>query len=425
MTSRTMPNPILSALLVLLAGTGARSQTTLPVNPVSAYSEEEGLKAMDRQDFQQAFQIFTKLAADDPKDYSAWFNLALAEAALQKYDPAIAHLEKTLEIKPGLFEAELNLGLVYARNRKLAEAEPHFEAAVRLKPDALRAQMYLADNQLALGNYDAAAKSYELSLKMNPKSSRAELGLGQSLLHLGSLDQAAEHYREAATLDPKLKSYQLELAAAYAEVKRPAEAIAILKDSPDTAGAAKQLGELYLAANQPQLAVEQFESAVKQSPSLSNQMALATAYIKNNQEELAAPILEKSLAANPNDYDVQMALGRIWRDKRDYRKAVDRFYVAAKLKPNDPSAWSEIATACVIAEMYPEAIAALDQIHRLNAEKPGHYYLRAIVLDKLRQTKPALENYKRFLELSQGKSPDEEFKARQRVRILEHEVNRR
>ena len=74
--------------------------------------------------------------------------------------------------------------------------------------------------------------------------------------------------------------------------------------------------------------------------------------------------------------------------------------------------------------MYPQAIAALDQIHRLNAEKPGHYYLRAIVLDKLRQNKAALENYKRFLELSQGKSPDEEFKARQRVRILEHEVNR-
>ncbi len=419
-----MSSPVLFALLVSLASTGAASQTTLPVNPVTAYSEDDGLKAMDRQDFQQALQIFTKLSADDPKDYSAWFNLALAEAALQEYDPAISHLQKTLELKPGLYEAELNLGLVYLRSHKLAEAEPHFEAAVRLKPADLRAQMYLADSQLAQGKDNAAAKSYQEALKLNPKSPRAELGLGQTLLHLGSLDQAAEHYRAAAALDPKLKSYQLELAAAYAGANRPVEAIAILKESPDTPGAAKQLGELYLAANQPQLAVEQFELVVKQSPSLANQMALATAYIKNNQEELAAPILEKSLAANPDDYDVQMALGRIWRDKHDYPKAVGRFYIAAKLKPNDPVVWSEIASACVIAEMYPEAIAALDQIRRLNAEKPGHFYLRAIVLDKLRQIKPALENYRRFLELSQGKSPDEEFKARQRVRILEHEVNR-
>lgn len=418
-----MRSPALMTMLILFAGIAAQSQSTLPLNPGTAYSEEEGLKALDRQDFQEALQIFTKLAADDPKDYGALFNLALAEAALQKDDQAIAHLVKTLELRPGLYEAELNLGLLYVRGRKASEAEPHFEAAVSLKPDQLRAQMCLADNQLVLGKDDAAAKSYEAALKLNPKSGRAELGLGQSLLHLGSLDQAAEHYRAAATLDPKLKSYQLELASAYANAKRPAEAIAILKESPDTAGA-KQLGELYLAANQPQLAVEQFELAVKQSPNLSNQMALATAYIKNNQEELAAPILEKSLASNPNDYDVQVALGRIWRDKRDYRKAVDRFYAAAKLKPDDAMVWSEIATACAIAEMYPEAIAALDQIHRLNAEKPGHYYLRAIVLDKLRQNKPALENYRRFLELSQGKSPDEEFIARQRVRILEHEVNR-
>jgi tetratricopeptide (TPR) repeat protein len=424
MTRRAMASPVLLLLLVLLAGTGALSQTTLPVNPVPAASEDEGLKALDRQDFQQAFQIFTKLTADDPKDYGAWFNLALAEAALQKYDLAIAHLQKTLELKPGLYEAELNLGLAYLRTRQLSEAEPHFEAAVRLKPNELRAQMYLADNQLALGKNDEAAKSYRDVLNMNPKSARAELGLAQSLLHSGALDQAAEHYRQAAALEPKLNSYQVELAAAYVEAKRPTEAIAILKQSPDSPGAARQLGELYLAANQPQLAVEQFELAVKQSPSLGNQMALATAYIKNNQEDLAAPILEKSLAANPNDYDVQMALARIWRDKHDYRKAIDRFYVAAKLKPNDPVVWSEIASACVITEVYPEALAALDQVHRLNADKPGHYYLRAIVLDKLRQIKPALENYKRFLELSQGKSPDEEFKARQRVRILEHEVNR-
>ncbi len=424
MTPRAMRRPVLVVSLVLLAAISAPCQTTLPLNPVSSYSEDDGLKAMDRQDFQQAFQIFTKLAADDPKDYSAWFNLALAEAALQKYDQAIGHLEKALELKPGLYEAEFNLGLVYLRSHQLAEAEPHFEAAVRLKPNELQARMALADNQLAIGKDDAAAKSYEAVLRMNPKSARAELGLGQSLLHLGALDQAAEHYRAAAALDPKLRPYELELAAAYAGAKRPTEAIAILKESQGTAGAAKQLGELYLATNQPQLAVEQFELAVKQSPTLSNQMALATAYIQNNQEGLAAPILEKSLATNPDDYEVQMALGRIWRDQRDYRKAVDRFYVAAKLKPNDPVAWSEIATACVIAEMYPQAIAALDQIHRLNAEKPGHYYLRAIVLDKLRQIKPALENYRRFLELSQGKSPDEEFKARQRVRILEHEVNR-
>ena len=61
----------------------------------------------------------------------------------------------------------------------------------------------------------------------------------------------------------------------------------------------------------------------------------------------------------------------------------------------------------------------------LSKEKPGHVYLRAIVLDKFHQFKAALESYERFLALSNGQSPDEEFKARQRVRIIQRELSKR
>jgi hypothetical protein len=38
--------------------------------------------------------------------------------------------------------------------------------------------------------------------------------------------------------------------------------------------------------------------------------------------------------------------------------------------------------------------------------------------------KPALEAYQRFLALSNGKSPDQEFQARQRVRLLQRELEK-
>jgi hypothetical protein len=47
------------------------------------------------------------------------------------------------------------------------------------------------------------------------------------------------------------------------------------------------------------------------------------------------------------------------------------------------------------------------------------------VLDKMKDLKPALESYQRFLALSQGQFPNEEFKARQRARILERELSKR
>ena len=55
----------------------------------------------------------------------------------------------------------------------------------------------------------------------------------------------------------------------------------------------------------------------------------------------------------------------------------------------------------------------------------GNWFLRAIILDKLRQLKPALEAYRRFLAMSEGKNPDQEFQAKQRVRILQKEMDRR
>jgi hypothetical protein len=61
----------------------------------------------------------------------------------------------------------------------------------------------------------------------------------------------------------------------------------------------------------------------------------------------------------------------------------------------------------------------------LGGETPAYHYFRAILLDKQRELKPALESYQKFLQLSQGQNPDEEFKARQRVRIIENELKRK
>ena len=100
------------------------------------------------------------------------------------------------------------------------------------------------------------------------------------------------------------------------------------------------------------------------------------------------------------------------------------FFAATKLKPDSAEAWSELASVLVVAEDYAGALAALDRLAVLHAEKPGHVFFRAIVLDKIRQQKPALESYQRFLAMSNGQNPDEEFKARQRIKILEREIRK-
>ena len=59
----------------------------------------------------------------------------------------------------------------------------------------------------------------------------------------------------------------------------------------------------------------------------------------------------------------------------------------------------------IVAEQYPQALAALDHVRALGAETPSHYYLRAISYDHLHQLKEALANYNKFLETQPGEEP--------------------
>ena len=398
---------------------GVLLTTVAPLN-----QQDDGLKALDQQNYPLAQEIFAKLAAADPKDYSAFFNLALAEIGLKQDDKATEHLKQVLLLKPGLYEADLNLGILELRNRHAAEAVPVLRDAVKQKPTAARAQRYLGDALLAADDAPAAAEAYRSALTADPKLASAELGLGQALLKQKQVDEAAPHYRRAADLDPHLKSYLLEIADALLDAKERDKAIEFLKEFPENPGAREELGRIYLADNRPADAVTEFQSAVNLAPTAANELALATALMRNKQDEAAKPLLERAVLQEPRNYDLRMIVGRMHRDKHEYIPASEEFLAAAGLKPDSVEAWQEAIGVLVPAQQFSQALACLEKVHNLNAETAGDFYYRAIVLDKMRQVKPALANYRHFLEMSQGKNPDQEFLARQRSRILEKEANR-
>ena len=385
---------------------------------------DDGLKALDQQNYQQAQEIFSKLAAADPKDYFALFNLALAEIGLKHDEQAGEHLKQVLALKPGLYEADLNLGILELRNHQAAQAVAVLRDAVKQKPKAAHAQRYLGDALLASGDAPGAVDAYKAALSDDPKQANAELGLGQALLKEKQLAEAAPHYQRAADLDPRLKSYELDMASALLQANERDKAVDFLKAFPENADARKELGRIYLAENHPAEAVPEFQAAVNLAPSAENELALATALMRNKQEEEAKPLLARAVALEPRNYELRMVVGRMYRDKHEYLPAAQQFLAAASLKPDSVEAWNEAVGVLVPAEQYPQALACLDRVHNLNADTAGNFYYRAIILDKLKQVKPALASYRRFLEMSQGKNPDQEFIARQRSRILEKEANR-
>jgi len=383
---------------------------------------EQGLKALDEKRYPEAVQSLTQAIAADPKDYGLHFNLALAYSLMGKNAEAIPEYKKTLELKPDLYQAELNLGISLLREKQPAEAARFLTSAAAANPKEYRANYYLAAALLGTGDFVKADGAYQAALAIDPKSPDAELGLAHALAGENKLEDAAVHFKKAAELNPDFRDDLLELAGMYETAKQPEQAIAIYQQFPENPGAQERLGDLLLKAGRATDAIPCFLVAVAKSPTEANRAALAEAYLKNNEPGKAQPVVEQILAADPDNFEIRMLHGRLIRDQRKFPEAAAEFERATKLKPDAPQAWSELAGVLVMAENYPPALAALDRVAALHAEKPGHVFLRAIVLDKTRDLKPALESYQRFLQLSQGENPNQEWQAQQRIKTLEREL---
>jgi len=214
----------------------------------------------------------------------------------------------------------------------------------------------------------------------------------------------------------------LELAGTYEKAHQPTEAAAIYREFADDPAAQAHLGQLLLDGQQYKEAVPALETAYTREPSTANAVALAMAYVFSGEPAKAVPLMQKAVAAEPANFELRMMYGRALRDARQFPLAGAQFAEAGKLKPGNVEAWREMGGVLYMAGDLPQALAAFDQARQLGENTAGLAFMRAIILDKLRQLKPALEAYQQFLALSQGKNETQEFQARQRVRIIRHQL---
>jgi tetratricopeptide (TPR) repeat protein len=385
----------------------------------------EGMKALDAQKYDAAVELFNKAIAEDPKDYGPRFNLALAYSLMGKDAESIPQYKAVLELKPGLYEAELNLGISLLRSKDAAGAAVQLKAAAEQKPAEFRPVVYLGDALRETGALPGAELAYAAAVKLKPDSAEAEWGLAQTLMREKKLADSEPHFRKAAVLNTKYKSYLLELATQFEADHQTERAIALYREFPNDVGTQERMGALLLSSGDGAAAIPALEAAVAKSSTAANRVALAQAYVNAKQDDKAIAVTAQLVAAEPQAYDVRMFAGRLLLNIKKLVPAAAQFTAATQIKPDSIEAWKELSAVLVINQDYVGGIAALDRLRALGVETAGQLFFRAISYDHLHQLKEALAAYNKFLETSQGKNPDEEFKARQRARIIQHELDKR
>lgn len=345
---------------------------------------------LDAGRYVEAVAILRELAGKQPTDVVVLFNLALAHTLAGQDVEAIGGFRRVLALKADLQEARVNLGQLLVKTGQDEEAIPLLEAAIQAKPNE--------------------SKSHYL--------------LGRALAGRQKWTSAAAELEKASELEPKNTDLKLELAVLYEKALQPDKAAAMYKLFPDDPAALERLGLLQMDKGEFAAAIANLEAARAKAPTSALLYALATAYLRIQQQDKAALVATDLVAAEPNNSEMRMFLGRLLRDQKKYEEAAKHFFVVTKAKPESGEAWNELTSMLILLKQYDPALAALEKAKSLNGEMPPYHYFRAIMLDASKQIKPALESYKQFLAVSEGKYPDEEFKARQRVRVLGRAVSK-
>src|SRR6267143_551317 len=430
-----MKRPFANAILLIALTTVAFAQTHTTIRHYKERVDDtppeiaQAEQAIQKNDFTAAETLLKKAIDKDPKNYQAWFDLGFVLNRLGRVEDSIHAYRQSVAAKPEVFETNLNLGLMLVRFNS-PEAERYLRAATTLKPTAhteegqARAWLALA-HLLENTKPEDALAAYRKASELTPKDPEPHLSAG--LLHerQKEFSDAEGEYKQVLTLDSNSTEAAIGLTNIYMKSGRLSDAEPMLRrlaiERPDDAGIHLQLGRVLAAQGKKDDAIAEIQTALKLAPADSEaQRELADLYSSAGKNDLAENTYRALVTTQPKDPELHRGLGQALLRQKKFPEAQQEFLTALRLKRDSPDVYVDLAFAASENKNYELTIRALNGRTLLNAELPAIcFFLRASAYDHLRDYKLAAVDYHHYLEVANGKYPDQEWQATHRLIAIE------
>ena len=405
-----------------------------PSDPAYTRALAEAETALEKKNYAQAETLLKQVVAQDEKNYRGWFDLGHLYALTGRAPDAIAALRKSDALKPDLFETNLNLGMVLASSGQDAEAAKHFRKATTLKPsNPATAANQISSAWMSLGQVlersnpmDAVSAFRQAATLLPPNQESVEprLAAGQILLDQKNYAEAQKEYEQILEIKPQSVPALDGLSTALIGQKKFDQAEQVLRRQlaadPQNRAAHLRLGNLQMASQRYDDAIIEFSQVLELSPDdreAKRDLAGAAALAKKYQ--IAEKLYREIAQAEPHNAEVRFALGTVLMNQRKFPESEAALLEAVNFDPNLADAYGNLAIAASENHHYELALKALDARARSVPENPATYFLRATCYDHLRAFKQASQNYRKFLEVAEGKFPTQEWQARHRLIAIE------
>jgi len=195
---------------------------------------------------------------------------------------------------------------------------------------------------------------------------------------------------------------------------------AYLAVEPHDDAARNRLIHILIEQQQYDAALAEIDRAsAGQQPGVETLKLRADVQIAQKKLDDAIVTLQRAVALAPGDASLHGGLGRVLLQKRDFPAAEKELRAAMQLDRDNIAYWKDLSSVFYLAGNYPATLSALDMIAKVETPNAGQWFIRALCYDKLDQVQPALDAYRKFLELDQNKNPNQVWQANQRIHVLE------
>jgi Flp pilus assembly protein TadD len=383
---------------------------------------DEAQAAVDKDDYNAAIPPLQKFIEQKPDVAFAHFQLGYAYTVLNRTDEARREYEKAVSLDPKMPEAQLNLGILLLETDAASAVAP-LSKAVELLPSQSRPRYLLGLAQERSGDLKGAADSFEGAARLDSKDAGALIELGRVYAKSDRPADAEAKFRSAVGIVPKSPEALQGLALSLDAQKKPA-AVDAYRDYltvwPQDNAARVRLVHLLVEQQQYDAALAELDkTGAGQALSIENLRLKADIEIGQKKLDAAITTLKQAVAMAPNDAQLHGGLGRTFLQTRDFPDAEKELKAALNLDQTNLTYWKDISSTYYLAGNCPGALAALDVIAKVETPGAGPWFIRALCYDKLNQVEPALDAYRKFLELDANKNPDQVWQATQRIHVLE------
>lgn len=340
--------------------------TPEPTRSAAEYAASAALYQRDGE-FENAIEAYEQAISLDATNVNFYMDLIELLTFTNQAEDALSRAEQAKVLASGNPQVWVSVAAAHLANgERLDEtgdavgAQLQYEQAVNaarqateLNPNLAEAYAYMARALVRLGpeRYDEAVENAALGVELSPESATVRQAMANVFEMRGRYDEAIEEYLIALDSNPNLVDLRIDLAYLYFFTERRQQAILTLQDvvelDPENADAYDGLGYFYFILGQypqaeenafqavqldPEMtrahahlgaayfqqskydtAIEELEIATEAYEKISTANAvyfnmLGRAYYRQDNCDLARPVFERVVNANPDEFSVSQAL---------------------------------------------------------------------------------------------------------------------